>query len=411
MLERFVRYRRVAARLRACVLGASLDDFVAHLMRRRYGPECIKNHVRVVVHFACWMESTGASVEHISEETVRSYLAHIPRCRCRGPHGQRHLERSALRQLLVFLREAGTIQPTASDRPRDAMLARFDTYLRTTCGLAAITRRGYLRHVGELLEDRYGSGAVVIADLAVGDVLSYILRRAARCAAGTMQNVVKGIRSFLRYLRMEGLCAWADGRIPSVHRWKLSRLPRVLTADQIDALLASFDRKSAIGRRDFAIALCLVQLGLRAGEVARLALDDIDWRSGTVRIIRSKSGRATLLPLPASVGRSIVAYLRRGRPSTDERRIFVCHHRAGAPFGTDVVRAVIARGFHRAGLPGIGPHALRHAAASRMLRAGTPIKDLADVLGHQRLDTTLAYARVDLPKLAEVALPWPGSPA
>jgi site-specific recombinase XerD len=411
MLERFVRYRRVAARLRGCVLGASLDDFVAHLARRRYGPERIKNHVRVVVHFARWMESTGGSVEQISEETVRSYLAHIPRCRCRGPHGQRHGERSPLRQLLVFLRAAGTIGPPGSDRPIDAILARFDTYLRSTCGLAAITRPGYLRHVGKLLEDHYGNGAVVVADLAVGDVLSYILRRAARCAAGTMQNVVKGIRSFLRYLRMEGLCAWADGRIPSVHRWKLSRLPRVLTADQIHALLGSFDRKSAIGRRDFAIALCLVRLGLRAGEVAHLELDDIDWRSGTVRIVRSKSGRATLLPLPAAVGRAIIAYLRRGRPSTDERRIFVCHLRAGAPFGTDVVRAVVARGFHRAGLPGIGPHALRHAAASRMLRAGTPIKDLADVLGHQRLDTTLAYARVDLPKLAEVALPWPGASA
>lgn len=294
----------------------------------------------------------------------------------------------------------------------DRLLAAFEKHLGTVGGATLQTRREYTRYAREYLEDRHGA-TVNVADLRAADLIDFVVERAARCAAGTAKLVATSLRSFLRFLQMKGLC---DPRlvaaIPTVPNWKLARLPKALTDDQLRALLDAFDRGSATGCRDYAMALCLSLLGLRAGEVARLTFDDIDWRVGTLRIVVGKARRDGILPLPVKVGRAIVAYLRRGRPSTDQRRVFVRHRvAAGGPLSSSAVCSAIRRAFARSRAQGVrskGTHALRHTAATRMLRAGASLKDLADVLRHRSLDTTMIYSKVDLVRLAAVALPWPG---
>jgi integrase len=216
---------------------------------------------------------------------------------------------------------------------------------------------------------------------------------------------------FLEVFATPGAC---DARlldaIPSIPGWKLARLPKPLTEDELGRLLGSFDGGSGIRRRDHAMALCLARLGMRAGEVAGLCLEDFDWRAGTVRIAAGKRRRPHVLPLPVDVGRAIVGYLRQGRPPTSSRRLFVKHFPpVGEPIRSNVVANAVRRAHVRAGFKGRAPgtHVLRQTAASRLLNAGASLKEIADLLGHRHIDTTAIYTKVDLRKLAEVALAWP----
>jgi integrase/recombinase XerD len=298
-------------------------------------------------------------------------------------------------------------------RRGDVLLAEFDAYLRTVRGATARTRCEYTRYVREYIDSRHGA-TIEVARLRAADLIGFVVERAGRCAAGTAKLVATSLRSFLRFLQVHGLCeARLVGAIPTVPNWKLARLPKTLDDEQLRALLDAFDRASDTGRRDYAMALCMSHLGLRAGEVARLAIDDINWRAGTLRIAVGKARRDGTLPLPVNVGQAIATYVRRARPSTAERRVFVRHRvGAGRPLSSSAVCSAIRRGFARSGARNVlsmGAHALRHTAATRMLRSGASLKDLADVLRHRSLDTTAIYTKVDLPTLAAVALPWPGA--
>jgi integrase len=198
--------------------------------------------------------------------------------------------------------------------------------------------------------------------------------------------------------------------VPRLPKWRLAQVPRVMSEEQLDAFLAAFDRSTAIGRRDYAMALCQAELGLRAGEVAALRLEDLDWRSAVLRVPACKVGRERELPLAARVGRAIADYLRRGRPATRDRHVFVRHRvLGGTPVNTAVIQTAMRRAYAR--VPGCelwaGTHALRHTAATRLYCRGARLKEVADLLGHRSLDTTAVYTKVDLPRLAAVALPWP----
>jgi integrase/recombinase XerD len=292
----------------------------------------------------------------------------------------------------------------------DAVLAAFAEHLRTARGATATTCRGYTFFVGEFLRNTFGVESVRFERISTQDVIAFVARRAERSKPGTTKMVTTSLRCFLRYLQMQGLCPeHLAEAVPIVAFWKRSRLPKVLSDDEFKAFLGAFDRHTAIGRRDYAMALCLSLLGLRAVEVAGLSLDDVDWRGGVV-CVNGKPRRSSLLPLPATVGRAIVAYLREGRPTTPHRSLFVRHLHPIKPLDRGGVRSAMRRAFDRTGLtvPSKGSHVLRHTAATRMLQGGASLKDLADVLRHRTLDTTAIYAKVDLPRLCEVALPWPG---
>jgi site-specific recombinase XerD len=192
-------------------------------------------------------------------------------------------------------------------------------------------------------------------------------------------------------------------------QWRLASVPRVLDDAQVDALLASFDRSTPVGLRGYATTICLARLGLRACEVAALTLDDIDWRAGTITVPATKTRRAGVLPLPASVARAILAYMRRGRPAVQTRQIFLRHATPAGAAGPGVVRAAVRGAGARIGLaPALaGPNVLRHTVATRLLRSGATMKDVADVLRHRSIDTASIYAKVDIDTLRKVAAPWP----
>jgi integrase len=293
----------------------------------------------------------------------------------------------------------------------EGIIAAFDQHLVQTCGLAPATRRSYQREAGALLVRRFGRGVVDLATLRSPDIHGFVTTRAERLCPASANGVSNAMRAFVRFLALQGIpAAGAPSAVPRAAVWRLSHVPRVLSDTELTAFLAAFDRASDLGRRDYAIAVCLAMLGLRAGEVAAITLDDIDWRASTLAIPTSKSRRGTRMPLPAQVATALADYLRHGRPPTAERAVFV-HHRAprGARGEASLVRIAVRRAYARAGLdPRLtGTHILRHTAATRLLRAGASMKEIADVLRHRCLDTSAIYSKVDRTALQGVALAWP----
>ncbi len=294
----------------------------------------------------------------------------------------------------------------------DALIGQYKQHQRRTRGLRESTLQGYERFVRLSFEAVLADDPVDPTRLSPADVMGLVASMRGRYSPHSMKAVCTALRSFLRFLRVKGLC---DGRveaaIPTVAHWKLSTLPRCLSDEQLDQLLASLDASRPCGLRDRAIVLCLSTLGLRPGEVAALHLEDLDWRHGTIHLRTRKTRQGAVVPLPRHAGRAIVEYLRRQRPKTSERHVFVQHlgNRRGEPISSGVVTGAVVRALQRAGIeaPLAGAYVLRHTVASRLARRGASLKELADLLGHRCLDTTTIYAKLNVPALSEVALPWP----
>jgi site-specific recombinase XerD len=294
----------------------------------------------------------------------------------------------------------------------DALIEAFEQHQRRTRGLRDQTLYGYARLARGLIRETLGDDPIDVRRLGPSDVIRFVCAMTSRFSPRTMKTVGTALRSFFRFLRTEGV---GDERletvIPAIAHWRLSALPRCLSDEQLARVLASFGGSTPCVLRDRAIVLCLATLGLRPGEVADLRLEDIDWRQGTVHLRTRKTRRGAVLPLPRDAGHAIVDYLRRERPKTDERRVFVQRlgHRPGAPVSSSVVSAVVGRALRRAGVeaPRAGAYVFRHTVASRMVRRGISLKEVGDFLGHRSLDTTTIYAKLDVPALCEVALPWP----
>ncbi len=290
----------------------------------------------------------------------------------------------------------------------------FKKFLHQTVGAKEKTRRQYIRYVQKFLKEKFNNvSEVELSKLRPIDMIQFMMNQKRCYKIPTLKAMTTALRSFLRFLQMKGLCEERlVNAVPAIANWKLSHIPKYLTKEQLEMLLSSFNRAKADGLRGYAIALCLARLGLRRSEVANLTLDDIEWRSGVIQISEGKDRRVNELPWPKDVGESIVAYLRNGRPQTLERRIFVRHRQPlGAGLNGSAIGAIIRRGFQRAGLKvsSNGTHILRHTAATHMIQNGVSIKEVADILRHKSIDTTVIYAKVNIPMLYEVALPWPDS--
>lgn len=295
----------------------------------------------------------------------------------------------------------------------DSLVTAFERHLRRTRGTSDRTLRGYSRYVRLFLRSVFDDGHVDPGRLDTPDVIGFVAAAAARYRPSTVKLLATSLRAFFRFLVAQGLAGGTLLKaVPKAAHWRLAGLPRGLSEEHYDRMIRSLDGSTALARRDRAMVLCLCMLGLRGAEVAELCLDDIEWRAGTVRIRRRKTGRGAVLPLPDDLGRAIVAYLRRGRPPTSDRHVFVLHGGSiGKPIRSHVVAQAVGRALDRAGLaaPSRGTHLLRHTLATRMLRHGASLEEVGDVLGHRHLDTTAIYAKVDLSALGDVALPWPGA--
>ena len=254
-----------------------------------------------------------------------------------------------------------------------------------------------------------GLGAEGWTAVTSGDVTRAVLEQSCAVSVSTAQNFVAALRAFLRFGFVHGhLAADLSPAALAVTGRRRSTLPLGITRAEAHAILAGCDRRSAIGRRDYAIIVLLLRLGLRRSEVAGLTLDDIDWRAGEL-VVRGKGPRSDRLPLPADVGQAIAFYLRRGRPLSDRRQVFLADRPPVRPIASGTVASTVRRACRRAGVPEVGSHRLRHTAACEMISAGAALVEVAQVLRHHSLQTTAGYARVDLQRLRGLAAPWPGS--
>lgn len=411
MFEEISRKPHVRRRLEANLLAELIVEYVEHLIGRGHTENVIRAYVSAVEHFGFWLRRTGQAPSAIDATTVTAFMTrHLPWCRCPGRRPRQLIVvRAALHQLLRISPCPSAAIMAAT--PVDAAVAEFDLHLLQTCGLAPATRHYFTRYVRELLRERFDRGPVLLESLTLDDITSFVTARAVHLVPGSTLTVIVAIRSFLRYLQLRGLATahWADG-LPRVACWRLAEIPDVLNDRQIHDLLDAFDRATGRGRRDYAIAVCFTHLALRAGEVARISLDDIEWRSRVLTVAAGKGRCADRLPLPTHVLAALADYVRHGRPTTNARAVFV-HHRApvGTPLGVSGVRSAMRQAYARAGFdPRVtGTHVLRHTAATHLLRAGASMKQVADVLRHRSLDTSAIYAKVDHPALSSVVLPWP----
>ena len=301
-----------------------------------------------------------------------------------------------------------------SRTPKEELIANFVMHLKNHGGIAESTCASYSRYAREFVEDQFGvDGDLDFSLIDHRSISKFIAARHGRWCTGSQKAASTGLRSFFRYLQLTGVINKELAQsAPTIPIWKLSSVPRVLSENQVKTILGAFDKKKSIELRRYASTMCLAHLGLRACEVSALTLDDIDWKNATICIPSTKTRRDEFMPLPISVARAILDYLRHGRPQTDTRQIFVCHAPPGVPAKPSVIRNAVRIAVERAGLdPHIGPHAFRHTIATRMLESGATIKQVSDVLRHRTIDTAAIYAKVNLSALREAAAPWPGSPA
>jgi integrase/recombinase XerD len=389
--------------------------FACYLRSRGYARSSIGLYGRIVAHFECWLLKREVALRQIRPPHVDGFLQHhLPRCHCAPPVVRSFsICRGALHGFLNFLRRERWIPdpPTTAPRLRatDRLLLEFDQHLDRVQGLSALTRRARRRYAREFLDAQFGRRRLQLRALKPGDLLRFVNERAPALKRTSLHALVVGLRSFLRFLEF-------TGRIRQGLAWEVPSpacpppQPPLVVLDQSarHRFLCCFDRATPIGRRDYAMALCFAELALRANEVADLTLEDVNWRASTLRLRTTKQRRERLLPLPSRVARALAAYLRRGRPAVAHRTLFVSLWApVGRPLTTDGIRNAIGRAFARCGIEATGPHILRRSWATLAHRQGTGLKVIADILGHQSLETTAPYAQVHFEELRQAALPWP----
>jgi integrase/recombinase XerD len=389
-------------------LEAFAPGFVAELGRVGYSPVGATLQLRLMARLSRWMQSEGLGPAGLTGEVVERFSAER-RAAGRGDY----VTARAMAPLLGYLRGIGVAPAASRPAPMTAsglLLARFEEYLTVERGLTADTVEGYVHAVRPFLAQIGGDGELDLGGLTAADVTAFVVARCPGQSRGAAKMTVTALRSLLGFLHVEGLIGRSlVGAVPSAAGWRLSGLPRALEPDQVRRLLASCDRGAGTGRRDFAILILLVRLGLRAGEVAGVQLDDVDWRAGELVVV-GKGRRAERLPLPVDVGQAIATYLADGRPATaQDRCLFV---RVKAPhrgLTTGGVTQVVVSAAKRADLGQIHAHRLRHTAATDLLRAGAPLSEIGQVLRHRTALTTAIYAKVDRERLRELARSWPGA--
>jgi integrase/recombinase XerC len=403
--------------LRESPLAAYVEAFTHHFVERCYASATVRTYLGCIAHFARWTIRCRLDICRIDEEAVWRFLDdHLPRCTCARPvQGTRRDLRAALGHLLGVLRAHAVIaEPAPATTPVDQELRRFDDHMHHVRGLAPKTRSMALRIVRRLLLEQFADRPVVIAAIKPEDVRRFVAGQSELYSTPAgVGTLAAALRSYFRFRagcgdQIRGLI----GVVCYPANWQLASLPKALSGTEVKRLLGSLGHDGPSARRAIAIVRCALDLGLRSSEVAKLGLDDIDWRAGTVTLRGTKSRREDILPLPVATGRAIADYLKFERPQTTNRAVFVRHIAPrDQPIGPDVVGKAIRHAYARAGLPYTRAHLLRHTMASRLLEGGSSLKEVADVLRHRSLNTTLIYAKLDSRNLAAVALAWPGCAA
>jgi integrase/recombinase XerD len=388
--------------------GQLLDTFLRELQQSGFAKITVRRHIRTAEHLLYWARLKGISPSAFNEDTVDKFARHLTRCRCKGyGHKQRRGMQMGARLFIDSFRRVEIPLPRLSATAEDPrILVLFREWMRKNRGTCEATLSNYCPHLRSLLR-------------AVGDdtnkfearsLRQFVQKAAQRGGWATGKHCVTAVRAFLRYLIADGLCPAAlDACIPALAHWRLSSLPRYLQPDEVERVIASCSCSSA-GIRDRAIVLLLARVGLRAGDILRLRLDDLDWQEATIRVA-GKGRRQSLLPMTQEIGDAIATYITKGRRPIDNDTLFIRSRAPFRPFASHcAISVIVAQAMRRAGVrcPSRGAaHVLRHSIASSMLREGASLQEIASVLRHRSIATTEIYAKVDVVGLREIAQPWP----
>jgi site-specific recombinase XerD len=384
-------------------LAVFVDGFRGELERLGYSPFTAEDQLRLMAHLSRWLEDGGLDVEDLTAARAQEFLAYRRAC----GHAHRYSPR-ALLVVLGFLRRrraAPLAVPAAIVTATDRLLAAFEEHLLRDRGLSEFTVVGYRRVATLFVADCFPDGDLRLERLMAADVSAFMLAQSAFRSPGSLSTTVTGLRALLRFLYLRGYTPLALAAAVPAAAQPRPEVSATLSTEDVDRLLASCDRRTAIGRRDHAILTVLARLGLRAGEVATLRLDDIDWRSAELAV-DGKSGHGRL-PLPVDVGQALAEYLQQRRPIDECRHVFVQARAPYGPLGRCGVSHVVRHACQRAAVSEVRAHRLRHGAATQMHRAGAGLIEISQVLRHRHLATTTIYTRTDPQTLAELARPWP----
>ena len=395
---------KVARMLAAGPLGPFADAYRERLIRRGYTPVTAAKRVIHLGHLSRWLEVHGMGPADLNCGRLGQFVAAR-----QALVGHRGCSLRGLLPVLEILEERGVVSARLAPQPvsaAGAIAGSFGCYLAAERGASASTVDAYVPRARRFVAAYAPGGDLGVLTPAV--VTRAVLAESAAVSAASAQVFVRALRAFLHFCFVEGLTgtdlAAAALMMPGGRR---SCLPRGISSSDAGCLLRSCDRRTAGGRRDYAVILTLLRLGLRAGEVAGLRLDDIDWRSGEI-VVRGKGDRADRLPLVADVGEAIAVYLRHGRPATARREVFLRALAPVAPLGRGGVSDIVLRACARAGIAPVRAHRLRHTVACEMAAAGVSLPEIGEVLRHSGRWSTATYARVDVRQLRQLALPWPG---
>jgi site-specific recombinase XerD len=411
MLEKYFSAPKTLRRLRTGLSGSYIDGFADTLESACYSKASAVRYLRNAAHLGQFTKLRGGDLAAIDASTLKAFRRHLPSCRCSSSNGGKtdHHTCFGVKLFYNYLVQRGVCQRHSVSHATETtpeLVVCFRDWFQKHRGAAKSTLRLYCRGAVELLE-------ALGPDTHQWDtrrVRKFVLDRSTRCGMETAQKLITATRAFLRYLSFRGECPVnLDQAVPALARWRLGTLPRCLTAEEVERIIAACCG-SSIGRlRDRAIILMLARLGLRASDLAQLRLGEIEWENGALRVI-GKGRHEVRLPLPQDVGDSLLHYLK-CRPQVDHTdRVFL---RNIAPFKAFVtghcISGVVKRALKRAGVksPAKGAHLLRHTAATEMLRHGVPLNQIGLVLRHRSIDTTAYYAKVDVELLKQVAQPWP----
>jgi site-specific recombinase XerD len=390
-------------------LGPHIESFAALLMQQGYCRNNGWQKMRLVADLSRWLQRKHTRLKQLSEDQTDKFL----RMRWRQVSRQSG-DQITMSQLLRHLRQTCAIPNAVPvlQNDIDSMEQDYRSFLFRERGFTPASAQLYVTVMRRFLFHRFSTGKVRLENLRAKDVTEFVLHDMSGRGRRSAQLMATVLRSFLSFLFQQGrIVANLAAAVPTVAGWRLSELPRFLEAEQVEKILRSCDRRRKAGKRDYAILLLLARLGLRAGEVANLVLEDIDWRSGEL-LIRGKGARIDKLPLLHDVGQALVDYLRKGRPDCSCRRVFIQSKAPYVGFANppNTVCAIVRRALARAQIDSRhhGAHVLRHSLATRMLGKGASLAQIGQVLRHQQVQTTEIYAKVDLTALSALALPWLG---
>ena len=412
MIERYFSQAKVLIRLRSGPVGPYLPRFVSALEQRRFSRDTIRRYIRGADSLCRWLDGQGVAVVEANPSHIDRYV--LQHGRLADVHyGQGRLCKAAMSVpfIATMLREQGILSGSVPVSEADAWLARFDNHLMRVHGISPESRQHYLRYARRLIQSLQMSEPDW-STLNAQQIRDFICREAAKRKTGSCRLVIAAIRALFRFLAAEGVVPPNLHRaVPVVREWRHASLPQYISTGELDCVLQICCTSTTGCSRDICIILMMARLGMRAGEVRQLKLDDIDWIEGEIHVRAGKSRRERILPLLEEVGKALGVYLREERPESAERSIFLTFYPPYRPLACSATISRISRRvFEEAGIQGprLGAHRLRHTVATHMVRRGSSFKEVADVLGHTSLKSTAIYAKLDERSLQQVALPWPG---